>query len=161
MEYDKIHFITVDKKTPSMLTKKQRLEAMGLSYSQSIPTPATPVRRRGVDKSQPDDPPVIQITPPLEATKLPIIEELMDDESEEMDATQPIFDEDEEDSDLDELASEAFREEAKFWMDQYAPKMFDIAVSKWLTKKDKIAVKSLSVTPPKSTSPPKKKQRIS
>jgi len=129
-----------------MLTKKQQLALSAQSFQHP--------RRLGVNKSQPGD--LAPCIPSAEEVS-EAQQDIMDDDF--VEPTQIIDDEDEESDDgLDELAEAAFHEEAKFWMDQYASKMFEIAVAKWLTKKDKSAAFP-SKTSPGSTLPPKKKQR--
>lgn len=110
------------------------------------------VRRRGVDKSLPAELLDISQTQEIKMTDsdADTIEESSSSD------TEPIFD--------DEEAMEVLSKECKAWISEFAPKMFNLAVSQWLTKQEKRKQKNLSEISPTCSllkTPRKKKQKTS
>lgn len=135
-----------------MLSKKERLAQI---IANPPPTPFKQPRRKGIDKS---DPSQKSIAPEI----------IFEDDDKDFEVCQqtqqmtmddePLFDDEDEsehdDEEFDERCTEALREEAKLWMSEYGPKLFELVASKWLTKKDK-----KDANPSRKSEPPTKKRR--
>lgn len=135
-----------------MLTKRERLAQLQMGILSSAPT----VRRSGISKASPlvldllDDTPETQ--PIIDAVNPTNDESLSDD---------PI-EEDEIEDEFDFEAEQQFREECNLWISEYAPKMFNLAVSQWLTKQEKKKSRLSATSPAKSSAskePTRKKSR--
>lgn len=117
-------------------------------------------RRRGIDKS--GGVPTPGITDLLDSCDAPT--QPLDDLSQMttiMEEDEPLLDEEESDS-LDEAfnaqAEEIFQDKLDSWFADYAPKLFDLAVAKFLSKKAK-AERNESKAESSKTSQPRKKSK--
>lgn len=116
-----------------------------------IPPPSAGIRRSGVDKSR------------IKAIFSESEKEIQDSQQtqELMDA--PIMDLDNKESDTSDTddfnaeAEEIFVDKLDTWFAEYAPKLFDLAVSKYLAKKEKNALKGKEDS--KTLRPPTKKRK--
>lgn len=142
-----------------MLSTKQQRLAAG-----DIPLPAPPVRRRGVDKSQPGDAPLQPVPeePPLSLQATQEIDLLDDEPVDEDEATFYSSEEDSENErEFDAECEELFNAKLDAWFAEYAPKLFELNQTKWNNKQAKKEKKPESSKSVPRTAPPTKKRKIS
>lgn len=118
---------------------------------------ATIQKRAGIDKAKiaaqldPESTQPTQELVPSDWTNM--IPQLMEeDKSTEED--EPLLDEDDDEA-FNAQAEELFLEKLDSWFAEYAPKLFDLALAKYLVKKEKRETKA----DPSATSRPPKKRR--
>lgn len=154
---------------PWYQTKMRSTRSMGMLTSKadriaaasSLPQPPAPVRRRGVDKSQPGDAPLLPIPeePPLSLQATQEIDCM--DESESMD-DEPLLDSDtdsEEAAEFDAECEERFNQRLDAWFAEYAPKLFELNQTKWNNKQAKKSAKTESSKSDSRSAPPTKKRK--
>ena len=145
-----------------MLTSKQQKLLTG-----DLPVPAPPLRRRGVDKSQPGDAPLQAIPeePPLSLQATQEINLMDDDESmeasDESDVEATIMDDSEDEREFEAECEEKFNARLDDWFANYAPKLFELNQTKWNNKQAKKAQKPELSKSGTRTPPPTKKRKHS
>lgn len=141
-----------------MLSSKQQKLLAG-----DVPSPAPPLRRRGVDKSQPGDAPLQPLPEelPLSLQATQEIDILEDTEEESEGAIISDSEDSEDQREFDAEAEERFNARLDAWFADYAPKLFELNQSKWLTKQAKKANKPESSKSGSRQAPPTKKRKVS
>lgn len=129
-------------------------KAARLSTNDFPAPPATPVRRKGVDKSQPGDP-IQEIS--IDSTQPQTVEMIMSQDSDS--DTEPLLNESEDSEEFDAEMDARFDARLDAWFADYAPKLFELNQNKWLTRQAK-KEKSLKTSQPTSSQPPKKRRLL-
>lgn len=150
-------------------TKMRSTRSMGMLSSkaekiaalQAMPPAPPPVRRRGIDKSQPGDAPLLPIPeePPLSLQATQEIDCV--DESESMD-DEPLLNSESDSEDCAEFDAECeerFNQRLDAWFAEYAPKLFELNQTKWNNKQAKKSKAESSKSDSRSGPPTKKRKK--
>lgn len=148
------------------ITTKMRANRMGskmtrLASGDFPAPPATPTRRRGVDKSQPGD---LEKSQDIAQTQeidlleeeyaLRSIETSMDDDA-------LVSDTEDSEGELDAILEDKFDAKLENWFLNVAPKLFDLHQTKWNNTQARKALKAeLSKTSAPASQPPRKKRKV-
>lgn len=119
-------------------------------------------RRRGVDKSSGGTSHQLIDLPsessfPIKSTEQDVADTQPMEADEQSDERILNDVSDDADAEFEEMSEEIIREEARQWLAEYAPKLFNLASTQWITKKEK----SLSKISPAATSQGASKKRKS